>query len=170
MRALCHRHGFQPILHDAPTSFHVHMGRFPSFVAEEEDSEPVSPQHRWHAWSSASAFRSCPARVCPPKPLVPRIKMRRLRGIQMLERNLDAVHCGFEPLVAKVPQKIPERSVDIFAVKHPSSSDPQPQVFPLAPPGSSRQGRGAFKEFGPGGVRRSRTSRGSRRARARSRP
>ena len=36
--------------------------------------------------------------------------------------------------------------------------------------GSSRKGRGAFKEFRPGGVRRSRTSRGSRRARARSRP
>jgi hypothetical protein len=42
------------------------MGRFPTFVAEEEDSEPVSPQHRWHVWSSASAFRSCSARVGPP--------------------------------------------------------------------------------------------------------
>ena len=51
----------------------------------------------------------------------------------MLQRNLDAVPRGFEAPVVKVPQKIPERCVDIFAVEHPSASDPQPQVLPLAP-------------------------------------
>lgn len=35
------------------------MGRFPSFVAEKEDPEPVPPQHRWHMLSSAGRGPSC---------------------------------------------------------------------------------------------------------------
>ena len=57
------------------------MGRFPSFVAEEEYSEPVSPQHRGHVWSSASAFRSCPLRVGPNEFWGNRVlKIRRSSG------------------------------------------------------------------------------------------
>ena len=48
----------------------------------------------------------------------------------MLQRNFDAVLRGFEPLVAKVPQKIPERDPDIFAVEAPKLLGPPTSSVP----------------------------------------
>ena len=65
---ICHHHRLQPILHDTSASFHVHMGRFPSLVAEEEHAEPRTPQHGWHVWASATAARSCSRQRHTPRP------------------------------------------------------------------------------------------------------